>query len=124
MEKQYIIECRYETWTSEGKKFIDWFVYNSSPVTEDEAKTIIKKTKDNFVFIDQKTKLKHEYRLKEYNEYINETKIRKKELEKLAKHQEEYFKSNEYKELQKKKRQSAKERKEHQKKYLEEHLNN
>lgn len=122
-DNKFIVECRYETWTSDGKQWSNWFISVQDPITEEEGKTYIKEAKKNCQEVDKKTKLKHEYRLKDYNEYLKETKEFEKELEKNIKHQEKYFASEEYKELQKKKRKSAKERKEKQKKYMEEHMN-
>ena len=122
MDKKYIIESRYEHWTISGKKFTDWFIFYSNPLlNENEANELISEIKKNFKFIDDKTKLKHEYRIKDNNEYEKELKELKKKADKLSKEHEEYLKSDKYKELLKKKRQSAKERKERQKKYLEEH---
>ena len=121
MEKKYIILSRYEVWTSHGKDWTKWFVYNTTPMSEKEANEVIKNTKKDFDFIDQKTKLKHEYMLKDNEEYLNEQKEMIKHLEEVNKKQAEYYKSAEYKELQKKKRQSAKEHKERQKKYALEH---
>ena len=121
MENKYIILSRYEVWTSHGKDWTKWFVYNTTPMSEKEANEVIKTTKKDFDFIDQKTKLKHEYMFKDHEEYLNEQKEIIKHLEEVNKKQAEYYKSAEYKELQKKKRQSAKERKERQKKYALEH---
>lgn len=122
MDKKYIIESRYEHWTIGGKKFTDWFIFHSNPLlNENEANELISEIKKNFKFIDDKTKLKHEYRIKDNDEYEKELKELKKKADKLSKEHEKYLKSDKYKELLKKKRQSAKERKERQKKYLEEH---
>lgn len=121
MENKYIILSRYEVWTSYGKDWTKWFAYNTTPMSEKEANEVIKNTKKDFDFIDQKTKLKHEYMLKDNTEYLNEQKEMIKHIEEVNKKQAEYYKSDEYKELQKKKRQSAKERKERQKKYAVEH---
>ena len=121
MENKYIILSRYEVWTSHGKDWTKWFAYNTIPMSEKEANEVIKTTKKDFDFIDQKTKLKHEYMLKDNEEYLNEQKEMVKHLEEVNKKQAEYYKSDEYKELQKKKRQAAKERKERQKKYAVEH---
>lgn len=121
MENKYIILSRYEVWTSHGKDWTKWFAYNTIPMSEKEANEVIKTTKKDFDFIDQKTKLKHEYMLKDNEEYLNEQKEMIKHLEEVNKKQAEYYKSDEYKELQKKKRQAAKERKERQKKYAVEH---
>ena len=113
--------ARYEVWTSDGKTFIPWFAHITIPMSESEANAIIKQTKKDFGFIDQKTKLKHEYMIKSYDEYIHEQNEMKEKLVEAQKKHDEYLKSPEYKELQKKKRQAAKERKERQKKYAEEH---
>ena len=119
--KQYIIECRYECWTPQGKQFTKWFNKVINPMTEQEAKDKIKEFKTNFEYVDKKTKLKHEYHLKDYQEYLLEREQEQKEIKEHKKHQEEYYKSDIYKELQKKKRQSSKELKERQRKYQEEH---
>lgn len=124
MEKHYIIIGRYEHWTNNGKVFTQWFPYNTNPMSIDEAKEKIKEMKQGFVFIDKKTKLKHEYDVKLFDEYQHEQDEMTKNIEKINKSLLEYKQSAEYKELQKKKRQAAKERKERQKKYLEEHANN
>lgn len=119
--KQYIIECRYECWTPRGKEFTKWFNKGCNPMTEQEAKDKIKEFKTNFEYVDKKTKLKHEYQLKDYQEYLKEKEKEQEEIEKYKKHQEEYYKSLEYKELQKKKRQANKELKERQRIYQETH---
>ena len=121
MEKKFIVLSRYEVNVKNGKEFTNWFITETKPLSELEANNKIKEYKENFGFIDQKTKLKHEYTLKDYNEYIKEQEELKNKVKELTIKNEEYLKSSEYKELQKKKRQSAKERKEQQKKYLEEH---
>lgn len=124
MENKFVIECRYEYWSSTGKTFCDWFVRDTNPLSENDANEFIKQYKKDFKFIDEKTKIKHEYRLKSYSEYQEDMKALRNDIKKIGKEHEKYLKSNEYKELQKKKRQSAKERKERQKKYLEEHGSN
>jgi len=121
MEKKFIVECRYEHWTNIGKVFSNWYIFSSNEMTETEANDLIKNAKSFVAGIDKSTKLKHEYRIHDYNEYLNEQKKILKENKKIAKAHEAYLKSDAYKELLKKKRQSAKERKERQKKYLEEH---
>lgn len=123
MEK-FIIESRFEIWTNSGKSWSDWFVIDSDGISEKDAKNKIKSIKKTFEDIDKKTKLKHEYRLSNYNEYLKAQKNLGKTVENLQKHQEKYYQSKEYKELCKKKRVSAKERKEKQKQYEEEHLIN
>lgn len=121
MDKKVIIECRYEMWSYKSKHFCDWYIWESTPMTEEEANDLIKRVQKEFADIEKKSKSKHEYRLKDYDEYLKEEKVKEADLKKLIKHQEEYYKSDQYKELQRKKRISAKERKEKQKKYLEEH---
>ena len=121
MENKFIIECHYEHWTQEGKVFCNWYAWQTAPMSENEANEYIKQYKKDFKFIDDKTKLKHEYRLKPLEEYESEMKALEKIIKKAVEANVEYLNSDAYKELQKKKRQSAKERKERQKKYLEEH---
>lgn len=121
MENKFIIECRYEHWNLEGKVFCNWYACQTIQMSENEANEYINKYKKDFKFIDDKTKLKHEYRLKSFKEYESEMKALSEDLKKMIKANKEYLKSGTYKELQKKKRQAAKERKERQKKYAIEH---
>lgn len=122
MSNQFIVLTRYEIWkNNQGKVFCPWFVLSSSPRTENEAKEFINETKKRYADIDKKTKLKHEYKLQSYEDYLNEKETQKKIIEEANARNEAYYKSDAYKELQKKKRQAIKERKERQKKYLEEH---
>ena len=118
---KYIITCRYEYRAKEGKKFTNWHVYDIEPLDEKDAKEQLAELKTSVKDVDKKTKLKHEYCLKDYDEWINEEKENKKELKQILKKQKEYLKSNEYKELKRKKRAASKERKERQKKYILEH---
>jgi len=124
MENKFIVMARYEAWTSEGKQFIKWFVQNAKPMSEEEAKDYIKNVKSNFDFIDKKTKLKHEYKLYDYNEYLKEQEELQNYIKELNERTKAYYKSDEYKLLQRKKRQAAKERKVKQEKYKQEHENN
>lgn len=119
MEDNFIIECRYEHWTKNGKEFCSWYVFDSTGYTEKEAKQKIEEQKKEFDYIDVKTKLKHEYRLTPYCEYLERLQQINKEVASLKKKQEKYYQSKEYKELLKKKRIAAKERKEKQKLYEE-----
>jgi len=115
MEKKYVILSRYETRKSDGIDFCPWFIHTSNPISETEANEIIKNIKKEFGFIDKKTNLKHEYILKDYDEFTKEQNEKLKNIKKLVKKNEAYFKSDKYKELQKKKRQANKELKEKQK---------
>ena len=119
MEEKFVIECRYETWGTNGKEYVKWFVHDSSPVTKSIGEQKIKDAKEAFGYIDKRTKLKHEYRLVSYAEYLKQQNEQIEKNKEIAKKQAEYYKSSEYKELQKKKRQAAKELKEHQKAYNE-----
>ena len=121
MENKYLILTRYEHRVLNGITWTKWFPLNTHYYSKNEADELIEKNKEDFIYIDKKTKLKHEYTLKLYDEYINEQKANIDRIKKLEEESKAYYKSDKYKELQKKKRQSAKERKERQKKYLEEH---
>lgn len=121
MEKKYIIICRYEHWSNSGKKFTNWFAYKHDPMTESEIKDAIKICKTNCADIDKRTKLKHEFATKDYDEYLKEQEETNERVKNLTKQNNEYYKSDAYKELLKKKRQAAKELKERQKIYEETH---
>lgn len=121
MEDKVIVLSRYEYWTSGCKQFTNWFVQNVNPMTRNEAKEYIKNQKINFEFIDKKTKLKHEYTTKSYDEYIKEQDELKNHIKELTEKNKAYYKSKEYKQIQKQKRQAAKERKAKQEKYKQEH---
>ena len=122
MEK-FVVLSRYEAWTSSGKQFTKWFVINTNPLDEETATEYIKNQKINFDFIDKKTKLKHEYKLQDYNEYLKEQEELINRVKELNEKSKAYYKSDEYKQLQKQKRQAAKERKARQEKYKQEHEN-
>lgn len=121
MENKYIIICRYECWTRTGKEFTDWFAYKRDPMSKSEAEESLKECKKNCSDIDKRTKLKHEFDLKLYDEYVKEQNEIMENVKKISKEQEEYYKSDAYKELQKKKRQANKELKERQRIYNETH---
>ncbi len=121
MENKYLILTRYEHRVLNGITWTKWFPLNTRCYSKNEADELVENHKENFAYIDKKTKLKHEYTLKLYDEYINEQKANIDRIKKLEEESKAYYKSDEYKELQKKKRQATKERKERQKKYLEEH---
>lgn len=122
MEK-FIIESRYEMWSNSGKTWSNWFIIDSEGNSKDKGDEKIKNLKKTFSDIDKKTKLKHEYRLGDYNEYLKSQKELNKTVEKLHKDQEKYYNSQEYKDLCKKKRESAKKRKAKQNQYKKEHSN-
>ena len=122
MEKQYVVYTRYECWKSGPvKDFCNWFVLKNTPMTESEAKEYIKNIKVIYGEIDKKTKLKHEYKIVDYQEYLDERNKMMANNKVLNKKNEEYYKSDAYKELKKKKYKASKELKERQKKYIEEH---
>lgn len=117
----YIVYSRYEHYLSTGKTWTDWFAVDEKPRTESEAKEYLKSVKEDYKYIDKKTKLKHEFKLGDYDEYMKNREELMKSNEDLKAKQEEYYKSDEYKKLLKSKKQSAKELKAKQQKYLEEH---
>ena len=121
MENKFVVLSRYETWTLSGKQFTKWFAINTNPLDEEKANEYIQNQKVNFEFIDKKTKLKHEYKLQDYNEYCKEQEELRKYVQDLNEKTKAYYKSDEFKQLQKKKRQAAKERKDRQEKYKQEH---
>lgn len=121
MKEKYIIISRYEHNGPDGVEFTKWFVLDSRAHEKDEALERIKNIKNDFGFIDKKSKLKHEYDILAYDEYIKNQNIEKQLINEAKKKQDEYFHSDKYKELQKKKRIATKELKEKQKKYKEEH---
>ena len=86
-----------------------------------EISSVLFKADTTNIRIIQKTKMKHEYALKEYDTYVTEQNERVKLAEEVSKRYKEYLKSDEYKELLRKKRKAAKEHKERQKKYALEH---
>lgn len=120
-EDKFVVMCRYECWTSHGIDWCKWYAHSTIPMTSSEANEYINSLKKNFEYVDQKTKLKHEYCLKQYLEYKKEMDDMIKQVEKSSKEAEKYFKSQEYKDLLKKKRKEAKERKERQEQYKKEH---
>lgn len=73
---KYCIYCRYEFWSSEGKKFNKWFSSHELFDTEDEAKIKMKEMKKFVETCDKATKLKHEYEVR----YIDETLIPQRRL--------------------------------------------
>ena len=71
MDFQFIILTRYECWKSGNiKGFSKWFALKDAPMTEKEAKGVIKETKVRYRDIDKKTKLKHEYKIIPYKDYL------------------------------------------------------
>lgn len=117
--KTFIIESRYEAMKANGKEFTKWFTYKGKPMTKEEAEDIIREAED--LNKKMKIKMKHEYRLRDSNEYKKEYEKTMSVIMEAKKRQDAYYKSEEYKELQRKKRKSAKELKEKQKKYKIEH---
>ena len=85
MENKFVVLSRYETWTLSGKQFTKWFAINTNPLNEEKANEYIQNQKVNFEFIDKKTKLKHEYKLQDYNEYCKEQEELKKYAQDLKK---------------------------------------
>ena len=114
---KYIIKCRYEYFADGGKKFTDWFIWDSTPNTEEECNEKIKYAKSAFEYIDKKTHLKHEYKLVPNEEYEKEQQEIDKHIKAAKERDEKYFASEEWKELKHKKYVARKERKQHQEEY-------
>lgn len=119
MSKKFIIKKRYEYFSSEGKRFTDWFTYDATPVDEKIGNERIKQAKNEFKDIERITKLKHEYQLFDYDEHVRLEDECKKQIAEKQASEHEYLQSDEYRELQKRKRAEARERKSRQKQYIE-----
>ena len=78
MNKQYIIEARCQYRNKDGIDWSDWYVFDITPINEEDVKAKLKSLKEKVSVIDKKTKLKHEYREKDINQY-------KKEFDELVK---------------------------------------
>ena len=117
MSSKFIIKCRYQYWSDNGKDFTDWFVQDSNKYDEQSGNEKIKQMKKDFKFIDDKTHLKHEYKLTPYDEYLSELSDIEKHIQKAHERDEKYFASDEWKELKHKKYVARKERKQHQEEY-------
>ena len=115
----YIIKARYEYLSlSEGKRFTDWFVFDSTPADENTANEKIKELKKEYGYIDKQTKLKHEYMLYSYDAYLSDIEHANERIRQQTIENANYFKSDEYKELQKRKRKEARERKQRKNEYM------
>lgn len=72
MGKSFVIECRYQFRAHEGVVWTDWFVSDSHHIPEDKIKAALKAAKESSANTDKVTKLKHEYREKDADEYERE----------------------------------------------------
>lgn len=72
MPQEFVIECRYQYREREGIVWTDWFVYDSTHIPEADAKEALKSLKKLTETTDRITKLKHEYRLKDADEFEQE----------------------------------------------------
>ena len=68
MEK-FIILCRYESWTEEGKNWCKWFVRDPKPRTLEESKQRIESLKASSAGTSRITKLKYEFKPISVKEY-------------------------------------------------------
>ena len=112
---KYIIESRYEYRSNNGIKFTNWYVHDSNPLDKDEANEKINQLINDSKFMTKKTKLKYEFRLANYNDYIKHLEDIITQNKKSQEAYQEYIHSDTYKEIQKKQRQHRKELKEKQK---------
>lgn len=117
----YIVESRYQYIDYDGIKMTKWFAKDVRPMTEEEAKAAMKHLIEDTKEFDKKTKLKHEFRLGSYEDYIDWVQQSKAKAEKALEDEKAYRKSQEYKDMQKRKRQQAKELKERKEAYEREH---
>ena len=124
MEDKYIIQARYEYHSREDIQFTNWYTYDSTPITLEEANNKIEQLKEEVKDIDKKTKLNHEYRPFLLSEYEKIKKDIHKQYVKDKKKMDDYLKSDEYKRIQKIKRINREANKIRQQKYLEEHQDN
>lgn len=67
---KFIVFCRFQYNTSVGVEWTKWFPCNVADMTEAEAIAAMQELKDNTVYIDQKTKLKHEFEVRESSEFV------------------------------------------------------
>lgn len=74
MEKEYIIQCRYEWKSNNGVVWTDWFAYDTTAYSEDEIETALKTERDKSKVVDKATKLKHEFRKYDAETYENDYK--------------------------------------------------
>ena len=70
--KEFVIECRYQFRYRDGVKWTNWFVSDTKHIPEDQLKNAIKLLKEASANTDKVTKLKHEYREKDAEEYEKE----------------------------------------------------
>ena len=87
--KSFVIECRYEYRSRNGIVWTDWFVCDSTHVPEDRIKETIKELKESSKNTDKVTKLRHEYREldaneyeRRYEEFLKEVEAKKKDFAK------------------------------------------
>ena len=85
MEGKYIVICRYETYNSTGKIWGKWYNKRRKPLSKGECLEVIAQLRKEFEYIDRKTKLRHEYSIKPYREYLKELEEIKKIVENAKK---------------------------------------
>lgn len=69
MTNKYQIQCRYEYFSGDGKSWTKWFdMYGDTYKTLPEAEEGLKRLKEKIKSIDKITKLKHEYKIKDYED--------------------------------------------------------
>ena len=69
MQKEFVIECRYQFRSRNGVEWTNWFVSDAKRIPESEIKDALKLSKDFSSNTDKVTKLKHEYRALDADEY-------------------------------------------------------
>lgn len=84
----FIIYCRYQYNTGKGVDFTKWFPCDVTKRTEAEAIEVLNQFKEDAKEIDKKTKLKHEYEVRDCSEFdalvkeIAENKAKKRTIKK------------------------------------------
>jgi len=66
----YIVYCRYEYQSLNGKTFTEWFKFGPGHNSEKEAKEFIKSKLDTIRDVDRHTKLKHEFEIRYIDEML------------------------------------------------------
>lgn len=67
---KFIVFCRFQYHSSVGVEWTKWFPCNVADMTEAEAIAAMQEMKDSTVYLDQKTKLKHEFEVRESSEFV------------------------------------------------------
>ena len=67
---KFIVFCRFQYHSSVGVEWTKWFPCSVADMSVAGAIAAVQKLKDSAVYIDQKTKLKHEFEVRESSEFV------------------------------------------------------